>query len=151
MARETKPDATSEEVARSLSAESDRALRHTWLRGFQDRDRPSVEALETLASTVLDGARRDYRWDYDTPQELSAVARDLDSLADYLAWQETAETESELEERGLALRGLARGWESRLRALAREIRGAVGEDGRKPSPSPSPGGLPARRVGLARL
>ncbi len=130
MSAKAKPD------ARELSDgdESFRALRHTWTRGFAEEDRANVEALVTLAATLRDGAINGCRWDFDTDAELAGVALDIDSLADYLAWQETAEDDRELDDRERALRRRARAWEARLRALAREIRGAVGEDGEQAEP-----------------
>jgi hypothetical protein len=115
MARDT-------ETAR-LDAESDRALRHTWRRGFQSPE--AAEALETLAALTLAGVRNTFRWDFEAEEELAAVASDLDSLADYLAWKMAMLGETEPSAREEELGRRAKTWETRLRALVREIRAAV--------------------------
>ena len=60
--------------------ESDRMLRHTWLRGF---DTPAPLTLfEQLGATLADYAREAGLWGLDMAAEpLAAIAEDLDSLA----------------------------------------------------------------------
>lgn len=115
-------------------SESDRALRHTWRHGFRSQE--AAQALELLAGLILESAREDFSWTYDTGEELGAVAEDLDSLAAYLALEAGTRGDIELDGPELELCARAKTWETRLRGLVREIRTALGEEGPQAAPDP---------------
>jgi hypothetical protein len=106
--------------------ETDRALRYTWCRGFQNSG--AVESLETVAALVLSGAfARPSTWKAgDMSDELAAAADDLASLATYLGMTVKAAKEVEAGEDELCRQ--TQTWEARLRCLVGEIRLTVGGD-----------------------
>lgn len=111
-------------------SENDRALRHTWSRGFVEAGEAGiVEDLEGVCGWVLTSAQNALHhgaWQWDTERELAAVALDLESLADYLRWKVSDREEGDRGEPERRLLRHAEAWEGRLRALVREMRATVG-------------------------
>lgn len=140
MARDTtpagppEPESPTTPTTAYLDAESDRALRWTWRRGFPSSE--AAEALEVLADLTLTTVRNDFKWRFDAGEELAGAAMDLDSLADYLAWEASSRDEGDPDERERELSRYAKTWETRLRALVREIRATVGEGGEQAESDP---------------
>jgi hypothetical protein len=107
--------------------ESERVLRHTWTRGFDEPEH--VELLAQLGAVLADYARESNSWreGHDrgiVPDALAAIADDLDSLAGCL--DEVAEDRAEAEDVHLCRK--ADTWVARVRGLVSEVRRAIGEE-----------------------
>lgn len=105
--------------------ENDRAIRFTWLRGFDEQHRAA--AMEALGELLIDYGREGGLWGTaSVPKDLLAVAEDLESISLYLLMVEDGIGESVGDEADEVFGRWSVAWAEQLRAMVEEIRATAG-------------------------